>query len=92
MKRQIHNFTVIIEMDEDGRYIGSVPALHGCHTQGNTLDELLKNIKEAIELCLEMEKKDLEFAKKTEEAWKRIESGKGIKMDFDDFIAKMKKW
>jgi len=54
--------------------------------------QILKNIKEAIELCLEVEKKDLEFAKKTEEAWKRIESGKGIKMDFDDFIAKMKKW
>lgn len=35
---------------------------------------------------------DIEFAKKTEEAWKRIEQGKGIKMDFDDFIEKMKKW
>ena len=37
-------------------------------------------------------KEDLEFAKKTEEAWKRIEEGKGIKMDFDDFIQEMKKW
>ena len=35
---------------------------------------------------------DIEFAKKTEEAWKRIEEGKGIKMDFDDFMEKMKKW
>ena len=35
---------------------------------------------------------DLEFAKKTEEAWKRIEMGEGIKMDFDEFIKEMKKW
>jgi AbrB family looped-hinge helix DNA binding protein len=35
---------------------------------------------------------DIEFAKRTEEAWKRIEAGKGIKMDFDDFLKEMKKW
>lgn len=35
---------------------------------------------------------DLEFAKRTEEAWKRIEEGKGIEMNFDDFIKEMKKW
>lgn len=35
---------------------------------------------------------DIEFARRTEEAWRRIESGKGIKMDFDDFIKEMKKW
>ena len=35
---------------------------------------------------------DIKFAKKTEEAWKRIECGKGIKMDFDEFIKEMKKW
>lgn len=35
---------------------------------------------------------DIEFAKKTEEAWKRIEEGKGIKTDFDDFMEKMKTW
>ena len=37
-------------------------------------------------------KEDLEFARKTDEAWKRIEEGKGIKMDFNDFIDEMKKW
>lgn len=36
--------------------------------------------------------KDIEFAKRTEEAWKRIEKGKGISMDFDEFIDEMKKW
>lgn len=35
---------------------------------------------------------DLEFAKRTEEALKRIEDGKGIRMDFDDFVKEMKKW
>ena len=35
---------------------------------------------------------DIEFAKRTEEAWKRIEEGKGIKMDFDRFVEAMKKW
>jgi len=56
MKKTIYNFTVIIEKDEDEYYVGSVPALKGCHTQGKTMDELLKNIKEAIELCMEVEK------------------------------------
>ena len=37
-------------------------------------------------------KEDLEFARRTEEAWKRVEAGKGITMDFDDFIEEMKKW
>ncbi len=49
------DFTIIIEKDEDGMYIGSVPSLRGCHTQGKTIDELLKNVREAIELCLEVE-------------------------------------
>lgn len=53
MKKRLKNFTVIIEKEDD-YYAGSVPALKGCHTQGKTIDELLKNIKEAIELCLEV--------------------------------------
>lgn len=55
MQKKVYNFTVLIERDEDGWLVGSVPALRGCHTQGKTMDELLKNIKEAIELCLEEE-------------------------------------
>ncbi|MBI2660868.1 type II toxin-antitoxin system HicB family antitoxin [Candidatus Woesearchaeota archaeon] len=55
----MHNFTVIIEKDEDGYYVGYVPSIRGCHTQGKTLDELMLNIREAIELCLEVEKKDI---------------------------------
>ena len=51
-----YEFTLIIEKDEDGIFIGSVPQLKGCHTQAKTIDELLKRIKEAIELCIEVEK------------------------------------
>ena len=51
-KKTMHNFTVVIEKDEDDYFFGYVPSIKGCHTQGKTLDELMKNIKEAIELCL----------------------------------------
>jgi predicted RNase H-like HicB family nuclease len=46
-------FTVVIERDEDGYYVASVPALPGCHTQAKTLDALMKRVREVIELCLE---------------------------------------
>jgi predicted RNase H-like HicB family nuclease len=48
-------FSVVIERDEDGYYVASVPALRGCHTQAKSLDVLMKRVKEAIELCLEVE-------------------------------------
>ena len=48
-------FDVIIERDEDGLYVGSIPQLTGCHTQGHSLDELMERIREAAELCLEVE-------------------------------------
>jgi len=48
-------FTVIIERDEEGLFVGTVPSLRGCHTQARSLDELMERIKEAIQLCLEVE-------------------------------------
>jgi len=48
-------FDVVVERDEEGIYVGSVPALHGCHTQARSLDELMERVKEAISLCLEVE-------------------------------------
>jgi predicted RNase H-like HicB family nuclease len=51
--RKQREFYVVIEQDEDGFYVGEVPQLEGCYTQGRTLDELMKNIKEVIQLCLE---------------------------------------
>ncbi|HEY6342323.1 MAG TPA: type II toxin-antitoxin system HicB family antitoxin [Bryobacteraceae bacterium] len=46
-------FDVIIERDEEGFYVASVPQLPGCHTQARSLDEVTERIQEAIELCLE---------------------------------------
>ena len=47
-------FLAYIERDpETGLYIGSVPKIPGAHTQAETLDELQKNLKEVVELCLE---------------------------------------
>lgn len=51
----MREFSVVIEKDEDGYFIASVPALRGCHTQAKSLDVLMKRVKEAIELCLEVE-------------------------------------
>jgi predicted RNase H-like HicB family nuclease len=46
-------FTVLIEKDEAGYYVASVPTLRGCHTQAKNLDTLMKRVREVIELCLE---------------------------------------
>jgi predicted RNase H-like HicB family nuclease len=54
-----YNFTMLIEKDEDGIYVASVPALKGCHTQANSLEELFPRIKEVIELCLEVENEEI---------------------------------
>jgi predicted RNase H-like HicB family nuclease len=48
-------FTVVIERDEAGYLVASVPALRGCHTQARSMDALLARVKEAIQLCLEVE-------------------------------------
>ncbi len=48
-------FNVIVERDAEGFYVGTVPELKGCHTQAKSLDALLERIKEAIELCVEVE-------------------------------------
>lgn len=48
-------FTVIIEQDEDGYYVATVPALRGCHTQAKSQDVLMKRVREVIKLCLEDE-------------------------------------
>lgn len=45
-------FYVIIERDEDGYYVGEVPQLKACYSQGEIIDELMANMKQVIELCL----------------------------------------
>lgn len=49
-----YKFTVIIEKDEDGKYIASVPALPGCHTQADNLNDLHLRVKEVIRLYIEV--------------------------------------
>jgi predicted RNase H-like HicB family nuclease len=50
-----HQFDVIVEKDSAGYFVASVPALPGCHTQARSLDDLIDRIREAIELCLEVQ-------------------------------------
>jgi predicted RNase H-like HicB family nuclease len=52
-------FDVVVEKDSDGFFVASVPALAGCHTQARSLDQLMERIKEAIELCLEVQEGDI---------------------------------
>ena len=59
----MQEFDVVLLEDESGGYVALVPALPGCHTQGDTLNEVMDNVKEAIGLYMETlteeEKKEL---------------------------------
>jgi predicted RNase H-like HicB family nuclease len=48
-------FNVVVERDRDGFYVASIPELKGCHTQAKSLDDLMARIREAAELCLEVQ-------------------------------------
>lgn len=54
-KMKVQTFDVVIEKDNDGWYVADVPAIQGCHTQARTRKELLRNVREVIELCLEVQ-------------------------------------
>jgi len=51
--KSIMNFKVVLQQDEDSGYVVSCPALPGCHSQGDSMEEAMENIKEAIAGCLE---------------------------------------
>lgn len=57
-------FKILIERDEDGMFIASVPQLPGCHTQGETYEKAIKNIEDAIRLCLEVAREDPDYARR----------------------------
>ena len=52
MKKK-RKFTVLIEQDEAGYYVATIPSLRGCHTQAKNLDTLMKRVREVVSLCLE---------------------------------------
>ena len=68
-----YKYTIVVEQDEDGIYIASCPALQGCYTQGDTYEEAIANIKDAVRLHIEarksvgesvpVEKADLQFTR-----------------------------
>ena len=56
--KQVMRFTVVLEKDEDGVYVATVPALPGCISDGNSVEEAMSNIKEAIRGFIEDMKAD----------------------------------
>ena len=57
---KVMQFPVIVEKDENNFYVAECPLFEGCYTQGRTIEEALKNIKEVIELCIEEKTKTIE--------------------------------
>lgn len=66
---KVLNYRVIIEQDEDGVFVASAPAIPGCYTQGDTYEEVITRIKEAIELCLEVAREDKSYRSKIDWSW-----------------------
>jgi|WetSurMetagenome_2_1015567.scaffolds.fasta_scaffold482410_2 predicted RNase H-like HicB family nuclease len=58
--KMTRTFSVIIERDTEGYYVGTIPELRGCHSQARSLDELMIRVREAAELCLEAQMDGLE--------------------------------
>ncbi len=84
----------IVKLSSKGQVV--IPSeLRNGFNEGDKLLIIRSGDKIIIERASELDEKlneDLEFAKRTEEAYKRIEAGEGITMDFNDFIKEMKKW
>jgi predicted RNase H-like HicB family nuclease len=55
-KSRKREFSVIVERDAAGYYVATVPELRGCHTQARSLDKVMARIREAVALCLEVER------------------------------------
>jgi antitoxin HicB len=67
LKKKVLQFIAVFEKNEEGGYTVTVPSLPGCISEGDTFDEALKNIKEAIVLYFEVMKKYKEKIKEEEE-------------------------
>lgn len=68
-----YQYTVILQPEEEGGYSVFVPALPGCHTQGDTMEEALQNAEEVIQLCIEaMMEEHLPIPKETQPIIKTV--------------------
>ena len=56
-----NQFKVLVEQDEDGYFVATVPALPGCHVQAKTLPQLMARTRDAIKLCLEVVKTNPQY-------------------------------
>ena len=54
----IREFNAVVEKDSEGYYVASVLELPGCHTQAKTMDTMMKRLREAIEVYLEVQKEE----------------------------------
>jgi len=52
MSKRTDPFTVLVEQDDEGYFVATVPELRGCHTQAKSLDKLMLRVQEAIAVCL----------------------------------------
>ena len=59
MEKRILNFTVLIEQGEDGRELATALDIPGCSSQEKTIAQVLKRIKEAIDVCLEADMEEI---------------------------------
>jgi len=53
MEMEVLSFPVVLQPDKEGGFVVDCPVLEGCYSQGETVDEALANIREAIELCVQ---------------------------------------
>ncbi|NCN58707.1 HicB family protein [Candidatus Roizmanbacteria bacterium CG22_combo_CG10-13_8_21_14_all_38_20] len=63
---KVQNFKVVIEQDENGYFVADVPSIPGCHSQGESYKEAIDNVREAIELCLEVAEENTDYKSKIE--------------------------
>jgi len=60
MKQKVLDFTVLIEQDEEGTFIAKVPDIQGCSTQGKTIEQAMERAREAIQVCIEADRKEIQ--------------------------------
>lgn len=60
MKQRILDFAVLIEQDEEGMFIARIPDIQGCSTQGKTVEQAMERAREAIQVCIEADRMNIQ--------------------------------